>query len=84
MNNNIYTLVVVICRDGLVTTEISLFDDVISAKVRLSEELKYYMKTAGENSKIYDGYDHKNFWFDINETTDNFWIRANLSSNSVL
>ena len=34
MNNNIYTLVVVICRDGLVTTEISLFDDVISAKVR--------------------------------------------------
>ncbi len=82
--NKVFILVLVICKDGLVTTETTVFNDGISAKVRFSEELKYYMKTAGESAKIYDGYDHKNIWFDINETNENFWVRANLNSSEIM
>lgn len=78
-----YILVVVICKDGVINTETAVFSDHVSAKVRFLDELKYYSATAPKNTPIYDGWDHKINWFDVGETTENYWVRAELRENSI-
>ena len=79
--NTIYILVVITCKEGVTTTETTLFNDLVSAKIRFGEELKYQNQTAPEKTEIYDGYYGNNhFWFEVGETSENYWCRAEIQT----
>ena len=69
--------------DGNTTFETSVFDDLVEAKIRLSEAFKYQMATADKDADVYDGYDHKTVWFEVGKTTDKYWSRGEIQIKSL-
>lgn len=76
-------MVVLSCFDGVTTFETEVFNDVVEAKIKLSEAFKYHRVTAPEGAEIYDGYDHKTVWFEVGKTTDLYWARGEIQTKSL-
>ena len=81
--DKLYILVVVTCLDGVTETETTLFNDLVTAKIRFGEEYKYQMSQA-PGAAAYDGYDGKNIlWFEVGETSQKYWAQAVINEVSI-
>lgn len=80
----VYILVVITCKEGIITTETTVYNSLTDARVSLSEELKYQEQTAPKGTGIYDGYfGDGQYWFEVGETTENYWCRAEIQGKSI-
>ena len=82
--NKVFVISTVICKNNLVETESAVYADKESAKVCISDLFKYYRSISPECLPIYDGYDgNVIYWFEIGETTENYFIRCELKQNNI-
>jgi len=76
-------LSVMTCKKGVTENETALFADLEDAKVRFSENLRFYM-AAAPGLEIYDGCDGKLLhWFEIGKTSGDFWVRCDIQAKSI-
>lgn len=82
--DKVFVISTVIYKNNLVETESAVYTDKESAKVCISDLFKYYRSISPESAPIYDGYDGAViYWFEIGETTDNYFIRCELKQNNI-